>query len=76
MSSTISAKGQVTIPMAIRMLLNWKTGDKLDFVVYEPDRVQLVVKKTPVRALKSLVEKPKRALSVDEMNAAILEGVH
>ena len=51
MSSTISAKGQITIPMAIRMLLNWKTGDELDFVVYEPDRVQLVVKKTPVRAL-------------------------
>ena len=76
MSSTISAKGQITIPMAIRMLLNWKTGDELDFVVCEPDRVQLVVKKTPVRALKSLVAKPKRALSVEEMNAAILEGAH
>ena len=74
MSSTISAKGQITIPMAIRTLLNWKTGDELDFVVYEPDRVQLVVKKTPVRALKSLVAKPKRALSVEEMNAAIFEG--
>ena len=42
----------------------------------EPDRVQLVVKKTPVRALKSLVAKPKRALSVEEMNAAIFEGGH
>ena len=76
MSSTISAKGRITIPMAIRMLLNWKTGDELDFVVCEPDRVQLVVKKTPVRALKSLVAKPKRALSVEEMNAAIFEGGH
>ena len=76
MSATISAKGQITIPMAIRMLLNWKTGDELDFVVCEPDRVQLVVKKTPVRALKSLVAKPKRALSVEEMNAAIFEGGH
>ena len=76
MVSTISAKGQVTIPMAIRTLLNWKTGDELDFVVYEPDRVQLVVKKMPVRALKSLVAKPKRALTVDEMNAAIFEGAH
>ena len=76
MVSTISAKGQITIPLAIRTLLNWKTGDELDFVVYEPDRVQLVVKKTPVRALKSLVAKPKRALTVDEMNAAIYEGAH
>lgn len=76
MVSTISAKGQITIPMAIRTLLNWKTGDELDFVVYEPDRVQLVVKKTPVRALKSLVAKPKRTLTVDEMNAAIYEGAH
>ena len=76
MSATISAKGQITIPMAIRTLLNWKTGDELDFVVCEPDRVQLVVKKTPVRALKSLVAKPKRALSVEEMNAAIFEGGH
>ena len=76
MVSTISAKGQITIPMAIRTLLNWKTGDELDIVVYEPDRVQLVVKKTPVRAMKSLVAKPKRALTVDEMNAAIYEGAH
>lgn len=76
MVSTISAKGQITIPMAIRTLLNWKTGDELDFVVYEPDRVQLVVKKTPVRALKSLVAKPKRALTVEEMDEAIYEGAH
>lgn len=76
MVSTISAKGQITIPMAIRTLLNWKTGDELDFVVYEPDRVQLVVKKTPVKALKSLVAKPKRALTVEEMDEAIFAGVH
>lgn len=76
MVSTISAKGQITIPLAIRTLLNWKTGDELDFVVYEPDRVQLIVKKTPVKALKSLVAKPKCALTVEEMDEAIFARAH
>ena len=74
MCSVISAKGQVTIPMSIRSLLNWQTGDALDFVLHEKNRVELVVKKTPVTSLKSLIAKPKRALSLAEMEAAIGAG--
>ena len=74
MCSVISAKGQVTIPMSIRSLLNWQTGDALDFVLHEENRVELVVKKTPVTSLKSLIGKPKRALSLAEMEAAIGAG--
>ena len=74
MCSVISAKGQVTIPMSIRSLLNWQTDDALDFVLHEENRVELVVKKTPVTSLKSLIDKPKRALSLAEMEAAIGAG--
>lgn len=74
MCSVISSKGQVTIPMAIRSLLNWQTGDSLDFVLHEPDRVELVIKKTPVTALKSLIARPKKALTLAEMDAAIGRG--
>ena len=74
MCSVISAKGQVTIPMSIRSLLNWQTGDALDFVLHEGSRVELVVKKTPVTSLKSLIAKSKRALSLAEMEAAIGAG--
>jgi antitoxin PrlF len=34
-SSTISSKGQVTVPQAIRKRLGLKTGDRVEFVVEE-----------------------------------------
>lgn len=60
MSSVISSKGQVTIPMSIRSQMNWETGDALDFVLFAPDRVEIVVRKTPVTALKSIMGRPVR----------------
>ena len=45
MYTTISSKGQITIPVAIRNRLRLNTGDRIDFVVFEKDRVELVPKK-------------------------------
>jgi len=49
MLSTVTSKGQITIPKEIRTLLNIRTNDKVDFVV-EGNRAVLV----PVRSLREL----------------------
>ena len=72
MYSTISSKGQITIPAPLRALFGWRTGDVLDFLVTEPDqRVEIVAKRRSVKDLKGLVAKPKKAVSLEEMDAAI-----
>jgi antitoxin PrlF len=49
MLSTVTSKGQVTIPKEIRDLLHIHSNDKVDFVL-EGDKVHLV----PVKTLKDL----------------------
>ncbi|OGU24965.1 MAG: hypothetical protein A2X85_14665 [Geobacteraceae bacterium GWF2_54_21] len=49
MLSTVTSKGQITIPKDIRTLLNIRTNDKVDFVI-EGNRAVLV----PVRSLREL----------------------
>ncbi len=49
MLSTVTSKGQVTIPKDIRTQLNIRTNDKVDFVI-EGNRAVLV----PVRSLREL----------------------
>jgi antitoxin PrlF len=49
MLSTVTTKGQVTIPVDIRSLFNIRPNDRVDFVV-ENDRIVL----TPVKSLKDL----------------------
>ena len=75
MYATLSSKGQITIPAALRTLFGWRTGDAIDFVVYEENsRVELVAKRNSVTALKGLIGKPKKAVTLDEMDAAIGVG--
>jgi len=75
MYATLTSKGQITIPAALRALFGWRTGDALDFVVHEADsRVEIVAKRDSVTALKGIIGKPKRTVSIEEMDAAIGVG--
>jgi antitoxin PrlF len=58
-SASVTSKGQVTIPQAIRERLKLKTGDRLDFVVEGPN-VVLRAATPDVRALKGLLHRPGR----------------
>ncbi len=74
MYTTLSSKGQITIPVAIRNRLRLRTGDRIDFVVFEKDRVELVPKKGSVRALKGIVSYSGKPITLEEMDAAIGNG--
>jgi antitoxin PrlF len=69
--STISSKGQVTIPKAIRTRLHLKVGDRLRFVVEPDGSVRLAAATRDVSTLRDILPRPKRRATVDEMQSVI-----
>ena len=71
-SATLTSKGQLTLPKAIRELLRLGAGDRVDFIVKDDGTVQLRPVTVDVRELSGLLHrKGVRPLSVEEMNAII-----
>lgn len=70
-TATLTTKGQITIPVDVRRALNVEAGDRVEFVQIEPGRYEVIAATRSVRELKARFGKPKRAVSIDEMNAAI-----
>jgi antitoxin PrlF len=69
--STISSKGQVTIPKAIRMRMHLKAGDRLRFVVEADGSVRLAAATRDVSTLREILPRPKRRATVDDMQSVI-----
>jgi AbrB family looped-hinge helix DNA binding protein len=74
MTVTVTSKGQVTLPSEARRRLGIRAGTKLEFIVRDDDRMEIVVIGGSVRDLKGALPKPRRALSLGEMDAAIAKG--
>ncbi|WMD21628.1 AbrB/MazE/SpoVT family DNA-binding domain-containing protein [Achromobacter seleniivolatilans] len=73
-SATITSKGQVTIPVDVRNRLGLSTGDRVEFILNEASgHYEVVPATSPVTALKGIIGKPKKAVTIDDMNAAIAD---
>lgn len=71
-TSTLTSKGQITVPRAVREHLKLETGDALDFVIEPTGQVRVRAASGDVRALKGLLRRPgRKAVSVATMNRAI-----
>ena len=70
-TSTISSKGQTTIPIDIQRLLKVKPGDKLQYFVEPDGRVSLLPKTLSVKDLKGVLPKPSKTVSIEEMDEAV-----
>jgi AbrB family looped-hinge helix DNA binding protein len=70
-AATLSSKGQITIPAAVREALHVETGDRVEFVEVAPGRYEFIAATGSVRALKGLFAKPAKPVSIEQMNAAI-----
>jgi antitoxin PrlF len=71
-SATLTTKGQITLPKAIRDLLRLDAGDRVDFIVKDDGTVVLRPATVDVRDLKGLLHrKGIKPLSVQAMNAII-----
>ncbi len=69
--STISSKGQVTIPRAIRTRMHLKVGDRLRFVVEADGSVRLAAATRDVSTLRDILPPPKRRATLDDIQTAI-----
>jgi AbrB family looped-hinge helix DNA binding protein len=71
--STITSKGQITIPKAVREALHLEVGDKIYFDVRDDGTVVLRARNAPVESLFGMLKdksKLKRPLRIEEMNPA------
>ena len=71
--STITSKGQITIPKAVREALHLEVGDKVYFDVRDDGTVVLRARNARVESLFGLLKdksKLKRPLRIEEMNPA------
>ncbi len=71
MTGTVTSKGQVTIPVEARRRLRILPGTKLEFVIRDDGRLELIPMSGSIRDLKGAVPKPKKSLTLAEMDAVI-----
>lgn len=73
-TSTVTAKGQTTIPKEIREYLNLRPGNRIDYVVDPEGRVVLRPATYDIRDLHGILQRPgQQPLTVEDMNRVIHE---
>ena len=70
-TSTLTSKGQTTIPKDIRKRLNLHPGDRLEFVIDEDGRVLVLPASIDASELAGMLKFAARTVSVEDMNRAI-----
>ncbi|OPK05999.1 AbrB/MazE/SpoVT family DNA-binding domain-containing protein [Pseudomonas sp. VI4.1] len=70
-TATLTSKGQVTIPVQIRIALGLKAGDRIEFVELERGKFAIMPSNQPVQALKGMIRKPLNPVSIEDMSTAI-----
>lgn len=70
--STLTAKGQTTLPKQVREALNVRPGDKLRYVILDGEVRILRVR--PVMSLAGSLKRDGPAVSLEQMDAAVAKG--
>jgi AbrB family looped-hinge helix DNA binding protein len=73
MESAITAKGQATIPKAIRDYLGLKPGDRIKFFMH-PNGSVVLLPKLPATALRGILKPRRPPVTIEEMDEAIASG--
>jgi antitoxin PrlF len=74
MESSITTKGQATIPKAARDYLKLEPGDKVKLFLH-PDGHVVILPKLPITALKGMIPLHKRkAISLEQMDRDMIEA--
>ncbi len=72
--ATITTKGQTTIPKSIRTQLHLEAGDRIEFVIQEDGSVLLVPLNFRATDLKGMIPKPRKPVSLEDMDRAVRRG--
>ena len=70
-TATLTSKGQITVPAAVREALGVDAGDRVEFVEITPGRYEFIAATGSVTALTGMFGKPRKKVSIKEMNAVI-----
>jgi antitoxin PrlF len=74
-TSTLTSKGQITIPKEIRDQVQLRIGQRVQFDVDSKGRVVLTPRVHDILSLKGMIRtRRRRAVTVRQMNDAIAEG--
>lgn len=73
-TGTVTSKGQITIPAAFRQELNIKNGTPVTFRPGEgKNEIIMRVKTGSIKDLAGIIPKPKKPVTIEEMNRAIAQ---
>jgi AbrB family looped-hinge helix DNA binding protein len=74
-ASTVTRKGQITIPKQIRDRLRLEPGDRVEFQVDRQGQIIMRAKDVDIRELKGILRGTRKTpATVEEMNEAIARG--
>ena len=73
-AATVTSKGQITIPKAIRELLGVRPGDRVVFVRRPAGEVVVEAETVDVRSLRGMLGHDGPTVTVEEMNEAIAKA--
>lgn len=74
-TATLTSKSQITVPKAVRDALGLSPGDRIRFVP-SLNGYRLVAVKADITSLRGSFKSPHgRAVSIEEMNRAVGEGI-
>jgi AbrB family looped-hinge helix DNA binding protein len=70
----MTSKGQITLPIEVRRKLGLEAGTRLNVVVIDDARVELVPVRHSIRSMKGMLPKPDKPVTFEDMEAGIIEG--
>jgi AbrB family looped-hinge helix DNA binding protein len=73
--STITSKGQITLPKAVRDALDVSSGDQVSFLIREDGTVLVEAASVDLLGLKGSVKSSVRGVTVENMKDAVRRSV-
>ena len=73
-TTTLTSKGQLTLPKDVRDRLKLQSGDKLEVYPKEDGTILLQPVTVDIKELYGLLPKPSTPVSLEDMDAAIQQG--
>lgn len=71
-TATLTSKGQITMPQAVRQTLGLQTGDRVAFVADEAGGYKVIALRKDVKALRGrFAGRARQPVSIDDMAAAV-----
>lgn len=75
MQATITSKGQITLPKALRKQLHLSPGDRVEFIVDEDNGVRMLPRLASITNLRGMLPKPAQPVSLEQMDEAIADAL-